>query len=202
MPSHLYELLPIAVLIGTIFVMARLAQSSEYTILRTSGLGPWRALRTLLVLGAGLRACSPSPSATTWRRRPTAPRSCSRRAITGSITRRADRRLAEGEAARTTPTRSTWASLAARRQHAGRAHLRVRHPGLPGVASRRRRRRVSPTTAPGLLHGRRSAPSSYPRTRARRRHRSSVTSSVPSLALAHATSRPRWCRWRCSSPSA
>lgn len=50
-PSHLYELVPIAVLIGTIFVMARLAQSSEYTILRTSGLGPWRALRLLLVLG-------------------------------------------------------------------------------------------------------------------------------------------------------
>ena len=53
MPNHLYELLPIAVLIGTIFVMARLAQSSEYTILRTSGLGPWRALRALLVLGLG-----------------------------------------------------------------------------------------------------------------------------------------------------
>jgi len=52
-PSHLYELMPIAVLIGTIFVMARLAQSSEYTILRTSGLDPWRALRTLLVLGLG-----------------------------------------------------------------------------------------------------------------------------------------------------
>ncbi len=50
-PSHLYELLPIAVLIGTIFVMARLAKSSEYTILRTSGLGPWRALKTLLYLG-------------------------------------------------------------------------------------------------------------------------------------------------------
>jgi lipopolysaccharide export system permease protein len=50
-PSHLYELLPIAVLIGTIFVMARFAQSSEYTILRTSGLGPWRALKTLLLLG-------------------------------------------------------------------------------------------------------------------------------------------------------
>lgn len=53
MPSHLYELLPIAVLIGTIFVMARFAQSSEYTILRTSGLGPWRALRALLLLGLG-----------------------------------------------------------------------------------------------------------------------------------------------------
>ena len=52
-PSHLYELMPIAVLIGTIFVMSRFAQSSEYTILRTSGLGPWRALRTLLVLGLG-----------------------------------------------------------------------------------------------------------------------------------------------------
>jgi lipopolysaccharide export system permease protein len=51
LPSHLYELLPIAVLIGTIYVMARLAQSSEYTILRTSGLGPWRALRMLLGLG-------------------------------------------------------------------------------------------------------------------------------------------------------
>ncbi len=52
LPSRLYELLPISVLIGTIFVMARLAQSSEYTILRTSGLDPWRALRLLLTLGS------------------------------------------------------------------------------------------------------------------------------------------------------
>ena len=51
LPNHLYELLPISVLIGTIFVMARLAQSSEYTILRTSGLDPWRALKLLLGLG-------------------------------------------------------------------------------------------------------------------------------------------------------
>jgi lipopolysaccharide export system permease protein len=50
-PGRLYELLPIAVLIGSIFVMARLAQSSEFTILRTSGMGPWRALRTLLWMG-------------------------------------------------------------------------------------------------------------------------------------------------------
>ena len=50
-PNHLYELLPITVLIGTIFVMARLAQSSEFTIMRTSGMGPWQALRTLLTLG-------------------------------------------------------------------------------------------------------------------------------------------------------
>ncbi len=51
MPSRLYEILPIAVLIGSIIVMARFAQSSEFTILRTSGMGPWRALRTLMVLG-------------------------------------------------------------------------------------------------------------------------------------------------------
>lgn len=50
-PSHLYELLPISVLIGSIFVMARLAQSSEFTILRTGGLEPWMALNSLLKLG-------------------------------------------------------------------------------------------------------------------------------------------------------
>ena len=53
LPTRIYELLPIAVLIGTVFVLVRLAQSSEFTILRSSGLGPGRALRTLLALGAG-----------------------------------------------------------------------------------------------------------------------------------------------------
>ena len=51
LPGHLYELLPIAVLIGTIYSLARLAQSSEFTILRTGGLGPGRALSLLAVLG-------------------------------------------------------------------------------------------------------------------------------------------------------
>ncbi len=55
-PNHFYELLPIAVLIGTIYVMARLAAGSEFTILRTSGLGPLRALGTLLLLGAAFVA--------------------------------------------------------------------------------------------------------------------------------------------------
>jgi lipopolysaccharide export system permease protein len=50
-PGRFYELCPIAVLIGTIYAMARLAQSSEFTILRTGGLGPDRALKLLLVLG-------------------------------------------------------------------------------------------------------------------------------------------------------
>jgi lipopolysaccharide export system permease protein len=50
-PGHFYELFPIAVLIGTIYSMARLAQSSEFTILRTGGLGPGRALRLLALPG-------------------------------------------------------------------------------------------------------------------------------------------------------
>jgi lipopolysaccharide export system permease protein len=52
LPGHLYVLMPIAVLIGTIYALARMAQSSEFTILRVSGLGPQRAL--LLLLGLGL----------------------------------------------------------------------------------------------------------------------------------------------------
>lgn len=53
LPSHAYELLPITVLIGSIYVMSSMAQSSEFTILRTSGLSPAQALRTLLWLGLG-----------------------------------------------------------------------------------------------------------------------------------------------------
>ena len=49
-PGHFYELFPIAVLIGTIFSLARMAQSSEFTILRTGGLGPGRALGLLTAL--------------------------------------------------------------------------------------------------------------------------------------------------------
>ncbi len=55
-PGHIYELMPIAVLIGTIYVLARLAQSSEFTILRTGGLGPGRALQLLATLGVAFGA--------------------------------------------------------------------------------------------------------------------------------------------------
>jgi lipopolysaccharide export system permease protein len=50
-PGHLYELMPISVLIGTIYTLSRMAQSSEFTILRTGGLGPGRALGLLATLG-------------------------------------------------------------------------------------------------------------------------------------------------------
>jgi lipopolysaccharide export system permease protein len=51
LPAHFYEVAPIAVLIGTIYSLSRMAQSSEYTILRTGGLGPGRALSLLATLG-------------------------------------------------------------------------------------------------------------------------------------------------------
>lgn len=55
-PGNFYEIFPIAVLIGTIFSMSRLAQSSEFTILRTGGLGPGRALSLLALLGVAFAA--------------------------------------------------------------------------------------------------------------------------------------------------
>ena len=49
-PGHFYEVAPIAVLIGTIYTLSRMAQASEYTILRTGGLGPGLALSLLATL--------------------------------------------------------------------------------------------------------------------------------------------------------
>ncbi|MFH7044240.1 LPS export ABC transporter permease LptG [Paucibacter sp. JuS9] len=56
LPGHFYELFPIAVLIGSIYALARMAQSSEFTILRTGGLGPGRALALLATLGLAFAA--------------------------------------------------------------------------------------------------------------------------------------------------
>lgn len=55
-PGRLYELLPICVLIGSIYALSRMAQSSEFTILRTGGLGPGRALALLAALGVAFTA--------------------------------------------------------------------------------------------------------------------------------------------------
>jgi len=56
LPGLFYELMPIAVLIGTTYTLARLAQTSEFTILRTGGLGPGRALGLLATLGLAFAA--------------------------------------------------------------------------------------------------------------------------------------------------
>lgn len=47
-PSRLVEIMPIAGLIGGIYVMANMASQSEYTILRVAGLNTSKSLRTLL----------------------------------------------------------------------------------------------------------------------------------------------------------
>src|SRR5712671_154301 len=50
-PAHAYELFPIVVLIGTLYVLAHLASNSEYTVMRGSGLSPARAAAVLLKIG-------------------------------------------------------------------------------------------------------------------------------------------------------
>ncbi len=50
-PGHMYELFPIAVLIGTLYALADLAARSEYTVMRTSGMSAFAAARSLLPIG-------------------------------------------------------------------------------------------------------------------------------------------------------
>jgi lipopolysaccharide export system permease protein len=52
LPSHIYELFPVVVLIGTLYALSHLAANSEYTVMRGSGLAPWRATTTLFRIGA------------------------------------------------------------------------------------------------------------------------------------------------------
>ena len=50
-PTHAYELFPVVVLIGTLYVLAHLASNSEYTVMRASGLSPRRAGLILAKIG-------------------------------------------------------------------------------------------------------------------------------------------------------
>ena len=50
-PGHAYELFPIAVLIGTLYVLAHLSSNSEYTVMRAAGLSPLRAGAVLAKVG-------------------------------------------------------------------------------------------------------------------------------------------------------
>ncbi|OWY40181.1 LPS export ABC transporter permease LptG [Xenophilus sp. AP218F] len=53
MPGHAYELMPLAVLIGGMVAMTQLASSSEYTVIRTSGVTLRQIAATLLKFGLG-----------------------------------------------------------------------------------------------------------------------------------------------------
>ena len=50
-PNHVYELFPIAALIGTLFALAQLVASSEYTVIRTSGVSLTRMTAMLGAVG-------------------------------------------------------------------------------------------------------------------------------------------------------
>ncbi len=50
-PSHAYELMPIAALIGTIYALAQFASHSEFTAMRAAGLGRSMALRYIAQVG-------------------------------------------------------------------------------------------------------------------------------------------------------
>ncbi len=51
-PGHLYEILPVAALIGTLFALSRLVGNSEYAVMRVSGLSNWRVAGYFAVIGA------------------------------------------------------------------------------------------------------------------------------------------------------
>jgi lipopolysaccharide export system permease protein len=50
-PGHIYELFPIAALIGTLFAIAQLVANSEYTVMRVSGVSIPRMAFTLVEVG-------------------------------------------------------------------------------------------------------------------------------------------------------
>ena len=51
-PTHVYELFPIAALIGTLFALAQLVANSEYTVMRSAGVSVTRMV--LALINAGL----------------------------------------------------------------------------------------------------------------------------------------------------
>lgn len=50
-PNHVYELFPIAALIGTLFALAQLVASSEYTVMRASGVSLRRMVQSVALVG-------------------------------------------------------------------------------------------------------------------------------------------------------
>lgn len=54
LPGRVYELMPIAVLIGTLYALSSLARHSEITVLRVSGLSSGALLRGLFLVAGML----------------------------------------------------------------------------------------------------------------------------------------------------
>ncbi|MGE0808715.1 MAG: LPS export ABC transporter permease LptG [Burkholderiaceae bacterium] len=54
LPAHIYELMPIAALIGAIYALAQFAASSEFTAMRAAGFSRRQALATVARIGIGI----------------------------------------------------------------------------------------------------------------------------------------------------
>lgn len=51
LPMRCYQVLPIAVMLGAIFTLSRLAATSQFTVMRVSGVSPWKFASMLMVPG-------------------------------------------------------------------------------------------------------------------------------------------------------
>lgn len=51
LPMRGYQVLPIAVMLGAIFTLSRLAATSQFTVMRVSGVSPWRFASMLMLPG-------------------------------------------------------------------------------------------------------------------------------------------------------
>lgn len=52
-PGHVYEIVPIAALIGSLFALSRLVMNSELAVMFASGISSWRIAQWLVVAGLG-----------------------------------------------------------------------------------------------------------------------------------------------------
>jgi len=50
-PGHIYEIIPLAVLIGAMYTVGELSQNSEFTVMRSSGLSIKKIASSLLYVG-------------------------------------------------------------------------------------------------------------------------------------------------------
>ena len=58
MPGHVYELFPIAALLGTLFALAQLVANSEYTVMRVAGVSSNAMVMMVLPLGLAFAAAT------------------------------------------------------------------------------------------------------------------------------------------------
>lgn len=52
-PGHVYEIVPIAALIGALFALSRLVMNSEFAVMLASGISSWRIATLLALAGVG-----------------------------------------------------------------------------------------------------------------------------------------------------